>query len=66
MLVTTLPYPGIVVGGNRLRRLATKSITSIEDAVAGKSNAAASDAAKLAAFFQACADAANVLSKPNG
>jgi hypothetical protein len=63
MLVTTLPYPGIVIGGNRLRRLAAKSITSIEDA-AGKNNAAASDAAKLAAFFQACADAANVLSKP--
>ncbi len=63
MLVTTLPYPGIVTGGIKLRRRAAKSINIVEDAVRANKGKPAAETTTLAAFFQACAAAAAKLAK---
>lgn len=57
MLVTTLPYPGTIVGSNKLRRRAAKSINVIEDMVRANKGKPTPQVAALAAFFQACAAA---------
>lgn len=64
MLVTSLPYPGVLVAGNKLRRDAAKSLNIVEDTVRANKGKATPQVAKLAAFFQACATAAANLAKP--
>lgn len=64
MLVTTLPYPGIVAGGIKLRRRAAKSINIVEDAVRANKGKPTAPTATLATFFLACAAAAAKLASP--
>jgi uncharacterized protein YjdB len=63
MLNTTLPFPDIGSKGNELRRMAARNISSLEIAGMSYVNGSHPGAAKLAAFFAACAAATTTIGK---
>lgn len=64
MHLTKLPYPGILLRGNKLRRSAARNISIVERLVAANGGRPTADMTKLAAFFQACATAVTNIGKP--
>lgn len=64
MLVTTLPYPGVGIRTNKLRRLGAKTISEIERYPLLNAGKAHPDKASLAAFYLACAAAVALMVKP--
>ena len=64
MRVTTLPYPGVGIRTNKLRRAGAKTLSEIERYPLLNAGRRHPDAANLRVFFEACSAAVAPLVKP--
>lgn len=61
MLIENLPSPGVINAGLQLRTIAAKAISFVETVAAITPGGKVTEAAKLQAFFTACATAAGLV-----